>query len=50
MRCNIILVIIAIILVAAITGVKELHRWLQNQRYRRIVRIETVRYEKRKSH
>ena len=44
MRCNAIIVVVAIVAVASIAGIKELCRWLQNRRYKRNVRIETVCY------
>jgi hypothetical protein len=46
MRCNVILAIAVIVAVAAVACTRELYRWLQNRRYSRAVRVETVRWGK----
>lgn len=46
MRCNVILAIVVIIVVAAVASTRELHRWLQNRRYSHRVRFETAHYGK----
>lgn len=49
MRCNAIIAIAVIVVVAAVVGTRELRRWLQNRRYSQRVRVETVRYGQGKS-